>query len=159
MWIYHLPRFYTLPGHYSISTKLKTRLHNKKYYYYIRYLRKTTSNLKIIFVSPETVCRHGVSCFMSGSWNMLIKIQPDATVCRYLFTEKTLYMFRVSQHPSSGVLKTITATSGTGYNTGTWVWSITVYHEVHKIMSRCRAHELLRKFVLSVIWTSRIIDQ
>ena len=49
----------------------------------------------------------------------LIKIQPDATVCRYLFTAKSLYMFRVSQHPSSGVLKTVTATSGTGHNTGT----------------------------------------
>jgi len=30
-----------------------------------------------------------------------------------------LYMFRVSQHPSSGVLKTVTAASGTGHNTGT----------------------------------------
>jgi len=37
---------------------------------------------------------------------MLIKIQPDATVCTYLFTAKSLYMFRVSQHPSSVVLKT-----------------------------------------------------
>jgi hypothetical protein len=44
---------------------------------------------------------------------MLIKIQPDATVCRYLFTAKSLYVFRVSQHPSSGVLKTVTAASGT----------------------------------------------
>ena len=34
----------------------------------------------------------------------LIETQPDATVCRYLFTAKSLYMFRVSQHPSSGVL-------------------------------------------------------
>ena len=50
---------------------------------------------------------------------ILIKIQPDATVCRYLFTSKSLYMFRVSQHPSSGVLKTVTAASGTGHNTGT----------------------------------------
>jgi len=49
---------------------------------------------------------------------MLIKTQPDATVCRYLFTVKLLYMFRVSQHPSSGVLKTVTAASGTGHNTG-----------------------------------------
>jgi len=48
---------------------------------------------------------------------MLIKIQPDATVCSYLFTAKSLYMFRVSQHPSSGVLKTVTAASGTGQNT------------------------------------------
>jgi len=44
---------------------------------------------------------------------MLIKIQPDATVCRYLLTAKSLYMFRVSQHPSSGVLKTVTAATGT----------------------------------------------
>jgi hypothetical protein len=50
---------------------------------------------------------------------MLIKIQPDATVCRCLFTAKSLYMFRVSQHPSSGVLETVTAASGTGHNTGT----------------------------------------
>jgi len=46
---------------------------------------------------------------------MLIKIQPDATVCRYLFTAKSLYMLRMSQHPSSGVLKTVTATSGAGH--------------------------------------------
>jgi len=50
---------------------------------------------------------------------MLITIQPDATVCRYLFTAKSLYMFRVSQRPSSGVLKTVTPTSGTGHNIGT----------------------------------------
>jgi hypothetical protein len=29
------------------------------------------------------------------------------------------YMFRVSQHPSSGVLKTVTAASGTGHNIST----------------------------------------
>jgi len=50
---------------------------------------------------------------------MLIKIQPDATICGYVFTAKSLYMFRVSQNPSSGLLKTVTATSGTGHNTGT----------------------------------------
>jgi hypothetical protein len=50
---------------------------------------------------------------------MLIKIQPDAAVCRYLFTIKSLYMFRVSQHSSSGVLKTVTAASSTDRNTGT----------------------------------------
>jgi len=38
---------------------------------------------------------------------------------RIFITTKSLYMFRVSQHPSSGVLKTVTATSGTGHNTGT----------------------------------------
>jgi len=46
---------------------------------------------------------------------VLIKIQPDETVCRYLFTAESLYMFRVSQHPSSGVLKTVTAASSTGH--------------------------------------------
>ena len=50
---------------------------------------------------------------------MLIKIQPDATVCIYLFTAKPLYMFRVSQHPSSGVIKTVTAASSTSHNIGT----------------------------------------
>ena len=50
---------------------------------------------------------------------MLIIIQTDATVCRYLFTAKSLYMFRVSQYSSSGVLKTVTATTGTGHHTGT----------------------------------------
>ena len=48
--------------------------------------------------------------------SILIKIELDATVCRYLFTAKLLYMFRVSQHPSSGVLKTVTAASGTGHS-------------------------------------------
>ena len=46
------------------------------------------------------------------------KNPTDATVCRYLFTAKLLYIFRVSQHPSSGVLKTVIAASGTGHNTG-----------------------------------------
>jgi len=35
------------------------------------------------------------------------------------FTAKSLYMFRVSQNPSSRVLKTVTAASGTGHNTDT----------------------------------------
>jgi len=49
-----------------------------------------------------------------------IKIQLDATVCSLIyFTTKSLYMFRVSQHPSSGVLKSVTAASGTGHNIGT----------------------------------------
>jgi len=47
------------------------------------------------------------------------KIQLDTTLRRYLFTAKSLYMFRVSQHPSSGVLKTVTAAFGTGHNIGT----------------------------------------
>ena len=45
------------------------------------------------------------------------KNPTDATVCRYLFTAKPPYMFRVSQHPSSGVLKTVPAASGTGHTT------------------------------------------
>jgi len=56
------------------------------------------------------------------SHNMLFgvnkKVQLDATICRHLFTAKSLYMFRASQHPSSGALKTVTAnyTRGSGYN-------------------------------------------
>ena len=51
--------------------------------------------------------------------NVNKKFQLDATVCRHLFTAKSLYMFRLSHHPSSGALKTVTATSGIGHNTGT----------------------------------------
>jgi len=47
--------------------------------------------------------------------NNVNKNPTNATVSRYLFTAKSLYMFRVSQHPSSGVLKTVTATSGKGH--------------------------------------------
>jgi len=46
-------------------------------------------------------------------------VQLDATICRHLFTAKSLYMFRASQHPSSGALKPVTAASGIGHNTGT----------------------------------------
>ena len=47
------------------------------------------------------------------------KNPTDATVFRYLFPAKLLYMFRVSQHPLSGVLKTVPAASGTGHTTCT----------------------------------------
>ena len=51
--------------------------------------------------------------------HILIEIQLDATVCSlFYFTAKSLYMFRVSSHPSSGELKIVTAASGTGHNIG-----------------------------------------
>jgi hypothetical protein len=50
--------------------------------------------------------------------NVNKKIQLDATVRRHLFTAKSLYVFRASQRPSSGVLKTAPATSGIGHNIG-----------------------------------------
>ena len=50
----------------------------------------------------------------------MLKVQLDATVCILIyFTAKSLYMFRVTQHPSSGVLRTVTAASGTGHDIGT----------------------------------------
>ena len=60
-----------------------------------------------------------MSYFARQRLSILIKIHLDTTVCRYLFTGTLLYMFRVSQQPSSGVLKTVTAASGTGHNIGT----------------------------------------
>ena len=57
------------------------------------------------------------SWFRASQFNVG-KNPTNATVCRYLFTAKLLYVFRVSQHPSSGVLKTVTAASGTGHNIG-----------------------------------------
>ena len=50
-----------------------------------------------------------------------MKVQLDATVCSLIyFIAKSLYMFRLSQHPSSGVLKTVTAASGRGHNIPIW---------------------------------------
>ena len=72
----------------------------------------------------ETICIFLVSYFHSPSSQYSVlhvnkKVQLDATVCRHLFTAKSLYMFRASQHPSSEALKIVTATSGIGHNTGT----------------------------------------
>jgi len=53
------------------------------------------------------------------SLNNVNKNPKDPTVCRYLFTAKLLYMFGVSQHSSSVVLKTVPAASGTGHTTCT----------------------------------------
>jgi len=36
-----------------------------------------------------------------------------------IYLLQSLYIFRVSQHPSSGVLKTVSATSGISHGTGT----------------------------------------
>jgi len=60
-----------------------------------------------------------ITCHLNTAQRVNKKVQLDATVCRHLFTAKSLYMFRASQHPSSGVLKTVAATSGVGHNTGT----------------------------------------
>ena len=51
----------------------------------------------------------------------LLNVNRNPTRCNsmQLFTAKLLDMFRVSQHPLSGLLKTVTAASGTGHNTGT----------------------------------------
>ena len=78
---------------------------------YFRYAHQTLMRKVVIIF-------HDFYRIIQFSRIMLIKIQPDATVCRYLFTAKSLYIFRVSHHPSSGVLKTVTAASGTGHNTG-----------------------------------------
>ena len=39
--------------------------------------------------------------------------------CADIYLLQSFYMFRVSQHPSSGALKTVTSISGIGHNTGT----------------------------------------
>jgi len=69
------------------------------------------------------MCKAGVIPQILSSWSCASQLNinknpTDATVYRYLFTAKLLYMFRVSKHPSSGVLKSVTAASGTGHNTG-----------------------------------------
>ena len=75
-----------------------------------KYLERCSSRYIILFLN---------SWFRASWFNVNKKVQLDATTCRHLFTAKSLYMFRASQHPSSGALKTVTATSGIGHNTGT----------------------------------------
>ena len=71
-------------------------------------------------------------------FNVNKKVQLDATVCRHLFIAASLYMFRVSQHPSSGVLKTVSATSGISHGTGT----ATSFHMIQLILDHdARNHE------------------
>jgi hypothetical protein len=76
--------------------------------------------LFVCCVLPSILCVIRSALFLSKfiTVNVNKKIQLDATVRRYLFTAKSLYMFRASQRPSSGVLKTVTTTSGIGHNTG-----------------------------------------
>jgi len=50
---------------------------------------------------------------------MLIKIQPNATVCRYLCTAKPLLHVSGVTAPIIRSTKTVTAASGTGHNTVT----------------------------------------
>ena len=68
--------------------------------------KKKTLFYSECFCLGQGIEMKGEKIYNSGTIKetMLIKIQPDATVCRYLFTAKSLYMFRVSQHPSSVVL-------------------------------------------------------
>ena len=53
--------------------------------------------------SVDSVLTRASRAFMSALTKLLTiyinKIQQDATVCRYLFTAKSLYMFRVSIAP------------------------------------------------------------
>ena len=60
--------------------------------------------------------------WLSGN-TVLYNVNKNPTRCNsmhiYLFTAKSLYMFRVTKHTSSGVLKTVTAASVTGHNIGT----------------------------------------
>ena len=53
----------------------------------------------------------------------MYNVNKNPTRCNnmqiFIYCKVTLYMFRVSQHPSSGVLKTVTAAYRTGHNTGT----------------------------------------
>ena len=73
-----------------------------------------TSNFSILPVQINTLLHIATVSIFNVNKN-----PTDATVCRYLFTAKLHYMFRVSQHPSSGVLKTVPAASGTSSMTCT----------------------------------------
>jgi len=82
----------------------------------MRHITTFRSTMDRIYDSGPIILQYNITIITTVNVN---KNPTDATVRRYLFTAKLLYMFRVSQHPSSGVLKTVPAASGTGHNTGT----------------------------------------
>jgi len=86
---------------------------------YLRIFRESVAKIQVSLKSDKN--NSGTSHVDRYTLSIIVnkKVQLDATVCRRLFTAKSLYMFRVSQHPSSGALKTVTAASGIGHNTGT----------------------------------------
>ena len=102
--------------HTHIHTHTHTHTHTCTHIY-----EKTKHHSKFLILGMSfSIWIVSVSVGHSKSYLcMWIKNPTDATVCRYLFTAKLLYMFRVSQHPSSGVSKTVPATSGTGRTTCT----------------------------------------
>ena len=91
-------------------------------------LRLEQARLHIIFISHQSL-KHSVMDSDSSSLSLIltkfvvfheIKVQLGSTVCSLIyFTAESLHMFRASQHPSSGVLRTVTTASGTGHNIGT----------------------------------------
>jgi len=78
-----------------------------------------SKHLEFIFILPRLRATSPAILIPLNVITSVNKNPTDATICRYLFTAKLLYMFRVSQHPSSGVLKTVPAASGTGHTTCT----------------------------------------
>ena len=63
---------------------------------------------------------HQSALFRISLYYTYTYINKSPTCCKLCrpiyFIAESLCMFRVSQHPSSGVLKTVTAASGTGHN-------------------------------------------
>ena len=94
-------------------------------WYEMTYLGNSCTNNAKGLVETSWCSASGVCNRPKGTPNTVMnlcyvnkRVQIDATVCRYLFTAKSFYMFRASQRPSSGALETVTATSGIGHNTG-----------------------------------------
>jgi len=72
----------------------------------------TDKSIQAIYIHLFILCVQHTKPKVSGHLEFKIKVKlsnvnknpKNATVYRYLFTANLLYMFRVSQHPSSGVL-------------------------------------------------------
>jgi len=77
------------------------------------------------------------NCVILSWWfvhrnSVLIKLQPNATVCRYFFCKITLHVSGVTA-PIIRILKTVTATSNTGHVNG-----VCDSHKPVPIRPRCR---------------------
>jgi len=104
---------------YFLGVKAASTYGWQLYYLHVLIVLKSGS-LSLLEPSGSVQACNGIAFYKRNiyEFNVNKKVQLDATVCRHLFTAQSLYMFRVSQHPYSGVLKTLSATSGIGHITG-----------------------------------------
>ena len=123
------------PGQYKdCFGGIWTMSHNKFLCVYLRYRFGITSDYtqlqswgssmyrlvrKLLDTRSNKLIERFLNTWFRASWFNVNKRSNSMQQYADIYLLQSLYMFRVSQHPSSGVLKTVSATSGISHGTGT----------------------------------------